>query len=306
MKPGIALSVLSSVLFAILYYYTTVLHPLGGDAIFAWRVVLGLPALAVVITRMRGWKEIRSISRRLIHQPRLFLMLALSSCLIGAQLWIFVWAPLHQKALDVSLGYFLLPLMMVLIGRVVYGERLTRLQAIAVAIAAIGVLHELLWVYSFSWVTALVVFGYPPYFMLRRFLSINSLSSLWFDMFFLLPGALFILQAQELSTIEQLIQYPRLLGLIPLLGLISSVALVAYISASRMLPLGLFGILGYVEPVLLFWVAFLFLGEDMTLRAWLTYIPIWIAVALIVAEGAIKWARSANGARAQKLQAKKA
>ncbi len=121
-----------------------------------------------------------------------------------------------------------------------------------------------------------------------------------FDMFFLLPGALFILQAQELSTIQQLVSHPRLVLLIPLLGIISSVALVSYISASRQLPLGLFGLLGYVEPVLLFWVAFLFLDESMTLRAWFTYIPIWIAVALIVAEGAMKWARSAQGARADK------
>lgn len=300
MRQGIALSVMSSVLFAVLYYYVTLLHPLDGTAIFAWRVVLCLPALALLITRMRGWAEIRSISRRLFRQPRLFGLLLLSSSLIGAQLWLFVWAPLHQKALDVSMGYFLLPLVMVLVGRFVYKERLTRIQTLAVCIAAVGVLHELLRVYSFSWVTALVMLGYPPYFMLRRVLTINSISSLWFDMFFLLPGALFILQAQELSTIQQLVSHPRLVLLIPLLGIISSVALVSYISASRQLPLGLFGLLGYVEPVLLFWVAFLFLDESMTLRAWFTYIPIWIAVALIVAEGAMKWARSAQGARADK------
>ncbi|NYT65923.1 EamA family transporter RarD [Alcaligenaceae bacterium] len=297
MKQGIALSVLSSVLFAVLYYYVTLLYPLEGASIFAWRIVLGIPALALVITRMRGWQEIRTLSRRLAREPRLFFMLLLSACLIGVQLLLFVWAPLHQKGLDVSMGYFLLPLMMVLVGRFAYGERLTKLQTMAVCIAALGVVHELLRVYSFSWVTALVVLGYPPYFMLRRVLRTSSLSSLWFDMIFILPVAVFILQNQEFSVIAQLIEYPRLLGLIPVLGLISSVALVAYISASRMLPLGLFGILGYVEPVLLFWVAFLFLDETITLRAWFTYIPIWIAVALIVAEGAMAWTRSARSAR---------
>src|SRR3546814_20538275 len=81
-----------------------------------------------------------------------------------------------------------------------------------------------------------------------------------------------------------LLAYPRVLALVPLLGLLSSVALVCYVSASRHLPLSLFGILGYVEPVLLFWVALLFLGEDMAPGALWTYIPIWLAVGLIRSE----------------------
>lgn len=299
MKLGIALSVMSSVLFAVLYYYVTLLHPLDGSAVFAWRIVLAIPALALLITRMRGWPDIRLLSQRLRHEPKLLLLMMLASSMIGVQLWLFVWAPVHQKALDVAMGYFLLPLMMVLVGRLVYGERLSRLQTIAVAMATIGVAHELFRVYSFSWVTAAVMFGYPPYFMLRRKLNVHSLGGLWFDLLFILPAAFYLLYQQEVSIFQQIIQYPRLWILIPLLGLISSVALAAYISASRMLPLGLFGLLGYVEPVLLFWVAFLVLGEPMSLQAWFTYVPIWIAVALLVFEGATKWARSAQDARAQ-------
>lgn len=294
MKQGIALSVLSSFLFAALYYYTTVLHPLTGEAIFAWRVVLGLPALALLITRARGWGEIRLATRRLRSEVRLWLLLLLSAILIGVQLLLFVWAPLHQRGLDVSLGYFLLPLVMVLVGRIFYRERLTRIQTIAVAIAAIGVVHELWRADSFSWVTALVMFGYPPYFMLRRTLRMGSFCTLWFDMLFLLPIALALLYGQDMSVLEQFMRHPGLFGLVPLLGLISSAALISYISASRMLPLGLFGILGYVEPVLLFWVAFLFLDENMAGQAWFTYIPIWIAVLLMVAEGLFKWIRDSQ------------
>src|SRR3546814_4801047 len=86
-------------------------------------------------------------------------MLLASAALIGVQLWLFVWAPLHGKALDVSMGYFLLPLAMVLVGRVAYAERLSRVQTVAVVIAALGVAHELFRINSFSWATALVVFG---------------------------------------------------------------------------------------------------------------------------------------------------
>ena len=289
MKRGIVLSVFSSVLFAVLYYYATVLYPLDGGAIFAWRVLLALPALALFISRARGWKEIFHISRRLGGEWRLLFFMVLAAALLGIQLWLFVWAPLHQRAIDVSLGYFLLPLVMVVVGRLFYRERLTAVQRLAVMVAAVGVAHEVVIVGSFSWVTALVIFGYPPYFMLRRRLRFGSLAGLWFDMLFLTPAALWVLQAGGVGVIQQFIEFPRLIGLIPVLGLISSTALVSYISASRMLPLGLFGILGYVEPILLFWVAALLLHEEIAPEAWWTYVPIWIAVALIMSEGLFRW-----------------
>lgn len=295
-KQGVVLSVLSSALFALLYYYVTLLDPLGGDELFAWRVLLALPALALVIARSRGWPEVLSVGRRALRDWRFAGLLVLSAFLIGVQLWLFVWAPVHQRALDVSLGYFLLPLVMVVVGRLFYKERLSRIQSIAVAIAALGVMHEVVTVSRLSWVTAVVMFGYPPYFMLRRRLRIGSSSTLWFDMALLVPVAIYLLSIQDHTVAGVLISAPRLLVLLPLMGLISSVALVSYISASRMLPLGLFGILSYVEPVLLFWVAVLLLNEPMTFQAWFTYIPIWIAVVLVAGEGFLKWKRGALAA----------
>ncbi len=297
MKQGIALSVFSSFLFSVLYYYSTVLQPLGGEEIFAWRVLLALPALALLMSRGRVWGEVLGVLGRLQREWKLWALLATSAALIGVQLWLFMWAPLHQKALDVSLGYFLLPLVMVLVGRLVYRERLSTVQWIAVGVAAVGVAHELYRVDAFSWATALVIAGYPPYFMLRRVLRIGSLTSLWFDMLLLAPVAVFVLLTQGSGVVENFVSHPRLLGLVPLLGLISSVALVSYIGASRLLPLGLFGILGYVEPVLLFWVALLLLNEEMAPGAWFTYIPIWIAISLIVAEGLLAWVREVRGQR---------
>ncbi|WP_369406178.1 EamA family transporter RarD [Pollutimonas nitritireducens] len=293
LKQGVALSVISSILFATLYYYTTLLYPLEGGAIFAWRVLLGLPAVALLVSRARGWGEVGHTARRLRYEPRLWLLLGLSAVLIGTQLLLFMWAPLHGRALDVSLGYFLLPLVMVLVGRFLYGERLTRIQTVAVFLAACGVGHELLRADAFSWATAVVMLGYPPYFILRRILRMGALSALWFDMLFMLPAALWLLSIQDGNIVDQLRQYPGLWGLIPLLGLISSAALVSYVSASRKLPMGLFGILGYIEPMLLFWVAFLLLDEPMAAAAWFTYLPIWMAVLMMIGEGLYRWIDSA-------------
>lgn len=284
MKQGVALSVSASFLFAVVYYYATILQPLSGTEVFAWRIVLGVPALAILITQLNAWSEVKAVSKRLVSDVRFFLMMLLCAILFGIQMWLFVWAPVHDKALDVSLGYFLLPLTMVVAGRLVYKEKLSWPQIIAVVFAVIGVLHEFGRSYSFSWATALVAFGYPPYFMLRRYLRVGALTSLWFDFTFLLAPVLYVLLQQELGLVHTFLATPRFLWQVPLFGLLSSVALVAYLSSSRLLPLGLFGLLGYVEPILLFWVAFLLIGEPIEAGEWWTYIPIWIAVAIIVSE----------------------
>ncbi|MBP5144092.1 EamA family transporter RarD, partial [Pseudomonas chlororaphis] len=213
----------------------------------------------------------------------LLLALPLSAALLGVQLWLFMWAPLNGYSLDVSLGYFLLPLTMVLTGRIVYGEQLSRLQTIAAGLATLGVLNELYQVGSFSWATLLVAIGYPVYFVLRKRLAADNLGGLWLDMALLLPIALWFVQSGE-QGFAVVDQHPWLYLLIPLLGLISASALVAYIIASRLLPFSLFGLLSYVEPVLLLGVALL-LGESIKAGEWLTYLPIWLAVLVLVYEG---------------------
>ncbi|MGY4817550.1 EamA family transporter RarD [Pseudomonas chlororaphis subsp. piscium] len=283
MSKGIALSVLASVLFAVMYFYTSLLAPLTGVEIFGWRMLLTAPCMTLFMLLSGEWRHVGAILKRLLGQPLLLLALPLSAALLGVQLWLFMWAPLNGYSLDVSLGYFLLPLTMVLTGRIVYGEQLSRLQKIAAGLATLGVLNELYQVGSFSWATLLVAIGYPVYFVLRKRLAADNLGGLWLDMALLLPIALWFVQSGE-QGFAVVDQPPWLYLLIPLLGLISASALVAYIIASRLLPFSLFGLLSYVEPVLLLGVALL-LGESIKAGEWLTYLPIWLAVLVLVYEG---------------------
>ncbi|WP_237880928.1 EamA family transporter RarD [Pseudomonas sp. PGPR40] len=283
MSKGIALSVTASVLFAVMYYYTSLLSPLSGVEIFGWRMLLTAPCMTVFMVVSSEWKRVAEIVRRLAGKPKLIVGLIGSAVLLGLQLWLFMWAPLNGYSLDVSLGYFLLPLSMVLTGRIVYGERLSYLQKMAVFFASLGVLNELYQVGGFSWATLLVVVGYPIYFILRKRLATDNLGGLWLDMALMLPVAFWFVQGGE-QGFGLFDQYPALSWLIPLLGVISASALVVYIIASRLLPFSLFGLLSYVEPVLLLGVALL-LGESIKAGEWLTYIPIWLAVLVLVFEG---------------------
>ncbi|WGV20123.1 MULTISPECIES: EamA family transporter RarD [unclassified Pseudomonas] len=283
MSKGILSSVMASCLFAVMYFYTSLLKPLDGEEIFGWRTLLTLPCLTLFMLVSKDWKRVGELLARVKRTPLLLLGMVGTSWLMGVQLWLFLWAPLHGRSLEVSMGYFLLPLAMVLTGRLVYGERLSRLQKVAVACAALGVGHELYQHGSFAWETLVVTIGYPIYFVLRKRCRTDHLGGLWCDMCLLLPWALYFVIQGPLSPAD-LQAHPALYALIPILGAISASALIAYVLASRLLPFSLFGLLSYVEPVLLVGVALL-LGETIGPDQWLTYLPIWAAVLVLVIEG---------------------
>ncbi|HEY1611384.1 MAG TPA: EamA family transporter RarD [Paraburkholderia sp.] len=284
-RRGIAFSVGASALFALLSAYTLLLRPLDGLDIFAWRVIWTVPG-ALLILALRGrWPQLRALVVRMCAEPRVALALVVTAALLGSQLWLFLWAPLHGRMLEVSLGYFLLPLVMVLVGRFHYHERLDALQWSAVACAAVGVAHELWATHAFSWPTLLVAIGYPPYFMLRRRIQVEPMTAFAVEMVLLLPVA--AIHAYTGGSFALLGSRPLLaFVLLPGLGVLSTFALASWLKASRLLPMALFGILGYVEPVLLVALSVTLLGEHLDARQLATYGPIWLAVALVALHSA--------------------
>lgn len=283
---GLAASIIASILFGAMYYLAPELVPLDGEQIFGWRVLATLPFTTALLLFLGQWRRVLLLARRVRRQPSLALGLLASAALLGVQLWLFLWAPLHGRALPVSLGYFLLPLVMVLAGRLLYREQLSGLQWLATGLAGVGVAHEVLRAGGMSWETWLVALGYTVYFVLRRRLATDHLGGHWLDMLLLVPAALwFVLRAP--SSLDLVLGHPHLWAMVPVLGLGSAVALALYMAASRWLPLGLFGLLSYVEPLLLALVALL-LGESMGREQWPSYGPIFAAVVVLVLDGALR------------------
>lgn len=289
MSRGILASILASVLFAVMYYYISLLRPLDGEEIFGWRMLLTLPCVTLFLMFTGDWRLAVGVLRRIRRTPTLLAGCMATSAIMGLQLWVFLWAPLHGRSLEVSMGYFLLPLSMVLTGKWLWHEKLSRLQAVAVTCAALGVAHEVLRHGSFAWETLLVALGYPVYFIIRRTCRNDHLGGLWVDMLLQTPVALYFVVSGPLSAAD-LAAHPALYGLIPVLGALSAAALVCYVLASKALPFSLFGLLGYVEPALLVAVALL-LGERIGADQWPTYGFIWLAVAVLILEGARHLAR---------------
>jgi chloramphenicol-sensitive protein RarD len=283
MVRGVLASVGASALFAVLFYYATLMDSLSGAEIFGWRMLFNAPCLTVLLVLNRQWPLVWNTLRRMRRDPSIAVGVVACAAIVAAQLWLFVWAPVNGRALEASLGFFLMPLIMVLVGWVVFRERISRMQMAATALAAVGVGNEVIRVGGISWVTAFIAMGYPLYFMLRRRLRTDHQGGVWIEMHLIVPLAVALILGGS-GTGTMLDEHPRMVALIPGLGVISALALSGYYLASQLLPFGLFGLLAYLEPVLLVFVALL-LGESIGDDQWLTYIPIWGAVAVLFAEG---------------------
>ena len=285
MYQGVMWSVLASVTFGVLYFYTQFLVPLDSEQAFAWRMLSTLPFLTLFMWWTGDLKNISSIFKRVFQQPQFLLWLILSSILCTTQLWLFLWGPINGRGLQVSLGYFLLPLVMVLVGCVLYKEKLSRWQIAAVCCALLGVGHEFWRIGTIAWETLYVAFAYPFYFFLRRVFKTDHLGGFWWDILLIFPVAIYLAQFNHNSW-GLTHQFTHLLWAITGLGFFSAFGLGSYILASRYLPFVIFGLLSYLEPILLA-LASMMLGERVTGAEWFTYIPIWCAVLLLVIEGAL-------------------
>lgn len=130
--------------------------------------------------------------------------------------------PMHGRGLQVSLGYFLLPLVLVLAGSVLYGEKLSKFQALAVFLAMLGVGHEIWRLGSIAWETALVAIGYTAYFVIRKQIKTDNLGGFWWDMIIILPVAIFFTQTGD-TPYFKFLEQPSLALVVMGLGLFSAI-----------------------------------------------------------------------------------
>lgn len=288
MLRGILASVTASVLFGVLYLYPVFLEPMNANQILAFRMLLTFLAVtAILLVTGRRW----AIQRILVlagERPWVGLSLLVTAAIMAVQMWMFAWAPLNGYALDVSLGYFLLPLVMVVVGRFGFGEPTSRWKLAAAGLAALGVAHEVWRIGGISWPTVAVAGGYGVYFVLRRLTGTAFSGGLWAEMALMVPVAAFLLGSENgLAAINN---HSLLAAAVVGLGALSAGALVAYTLASALLPFGLFGLLSYLEPILLVVVALL-IGESLAPGQILTYAPIWLALGVLVAESVVQVVR---------------
>ncbi|MGO2278733.1 MULTISPECIES: EamA family transporter RarD [unclassified Psychrobacter] len=257
---GTVASVSSSFLFAMMFLFGLFMMPLTGTQVASWRVLMMLVSLVVLVSFTKQWQHVFDYIKTL-KTAKDWLIFVLPAPILGGQIWLFMWAPVNGFGLDVTLGYFLLPLMMIVLGRFFYREHMSVLQQVAAIFAALGIGYDVFQYGSVSWVTLFVCLGYPPYYLLRRTLSVPPITGLLFDLTLLTPVVLIMLYMT--GGFDVAAQDMKFWYLLPLLGAFSAMAMSLTMVASSKLPVSLFGALSYIEPMLLFVLSITILSQSL-------------------------------------------
>lgn len=290
MRHGTLTIALSCMLFGGVYFLTPYMAPLESFEVWAFRVLFTVPVTAVALVVLRQFHLVSDMWDRVRRRPTLLLGVLASGLLLSLQLWLFGWAPLNGRALSVALGYFLLPLVLVVVGRFLYRDELKWWHWLAAGIAAIGVTFEVVTAGTIGWEPFVVCLGYPLYFMLRRALGTANTAGMLWELIVVLPFALWLIAA-EFGGGTAFTTAPHLWWFVPMFCALAAVALWLYILSSRLLPMSIFGLLTYLEPALLSLAAIL-IGERILTSEVILYGAIWTAVLVLLTGGIVDLARS--------------
>lgn len=285
MIKGILCSLLASLLFGGLYLLATFLRPLEGEDVFGFRMLVTLPFLFLAVVALGKRSEFIAFLQRIWREPKLIFALLMSASLVGVQMWLFLWAPNANRAIDVSIGYLLMPITMVGVGKFVYNEYLSLTKWLAILFAVIGVASNILLTGKLSWASLLVCTGYPAYFMVRKKFGISHIHSFVVEVAMLTPIALYFISQVDLPNIQTV--NPNIYFYLFLLGLMSGVALISYTIASTLVPFNMLGLLGYVEPCFMLLISFL-IGERLDPNSYLLMLCLMIAVSLLILDGVLQ------------------
>ena len=296
MLKGVLFSLTASFLFGCLYYLAIHLRPLAGESVFGIRMVLTLPCLFLALLLFKKWDEFSLFLQRLKREPKLFLVIFITSAIVGGQMWLFLWAPNSGKAIEVSMGYLLMPIVMVAFGKIFYKELLSRNKWLAIIFAFIGVVSNIILARKLSLESVFVCTGYPIYFYLRRKFGLSHLHSFVFEIAFLVPVAIYFISKTDMQAVQQV--NPHIYIFIALLGIISGAALISYTLASTILSFNLLGLLGYVEPCVMLLISFL-IGEKLNPDAYILMSCLLIAILLLILDGIQAVRRSHRKYKAQ-------
>ncbi len=285
-KTGLLFALGAYGLWGFLPAYYKMTDTVSPDLIVAHRIVWSVVLVGLFLIIMRRTGEIREV----LKQPKVVSLLSISACLIACNWLVFVWAIGQHKVLDVSLGYFINPLVSILVGLVVLREKLTLPQGVAVGLAALGVGIQAVLAGGLPWVSLFLAFSFAGYGYMRKIIPVRPTPGLFIETALLLPIALGYLLLNLARGVDAMVlQDPPVLAALIGTGVVTALPLIMFSAGARRLPMVLIGLMQYIAPSLHFLMAVFLWGEPLNQTTLLTFVIIWVALAVFSFDSLKRW-----------------
>jgi chloramphenicol-sensitive protein RarD len=277
--------------------YFKALKPVPALEILSHRILWSAVFLAGLVTLARRWPEYWFAFR----SRRRLATYALSTALVTTNWLLYIWAVNAGRVLEASLGYFVNPLVNVLLGVVFLRETLRPRQAAAVALATLGVLVLVARVGAFPWVALALAFSFGGYGLVRKKADIDPVVGLLVETSLMAPLAALLIGARALDGSGGLGRDLRVTALLLVAGVVTAVPLIWFAKGVRSLKLSTMGLIQYVTPTLQFLCAVVLFHEAFTRSHALAFGCIWVSLAVFSAD-ALMHQRAAASSKTPSLR----
>ncbi len=245
--------------------------------VLAHRIVWSVPVAAIILFALGRTADFKAALR----SPRILLMTAGTALLITLNWGIYVWAIANDRAVEAALGYYINPLVNVVIGAALLGERLTRLQVAAVALATLAVLILSVDAGGLPWVSLALAFSFAAYGYFKKTLPIGPSQGFFLEVLILcLPCLVYIIWLQMRGEGHFLLSQPADIGWLLFTGPMTTVPLVLYAFGARLLRYSTIGIMQYLAPTIVFLIAIFIFHEPFSTAKAIAFALIWAGLAL--------------------------
>jgi chloramphenicol-sensitive protein RarD len=275
-RSGFGFALGAYVAWGVFPLYFKALRSVSPLEILAHRVVWSTVLLGAMVLLRRRWAEYR----RPFASLRTLAVYLLSTALVTTNWLLYIWGITSGHALDASLGYFITPIVSVLLGLLFLGERLRPRQTAAVALAAAGVLMLVARLGAIPWLALGLALSFGGYGLVRKKAAIDPVVGLLVETSLVAPFGAVLIIARAADGTGQLGASPLVTTLLLLAGLVTALPLIWFAHGVRSLPLSTMGLLQYISPTLQLLCAVLLFHEPFTRAHAAAFGCIWAALAL--------------------------
>lgn len=272
--------------------YFILLAPIGPWEVVVWRILFSLVFCSILLTVTRTWPKLLAILR----DRRLVFWTIIAGLLIYVNWQVFLIGILTGHVIEGSLGYFINPIVTVLLGVLVLHERLRPAQWAAIAIAVVAVVVIIVAYGTFPWIALTLAASFGAYGLVKKQIGpkVDAISGLTLESLWLTPIAL--VQLIVVANTTGLVFGTQGAGhtvLVTLAGVITAVPLLLFAAGARRAPLVVIGLLQFVAPIMQFLTGWWMLGEPMPLERWIGFGLVWVALIVLMVDSIA----SARGSR---------
>ena len=290
-KNGVVFALGAYIMWGLFPIYWKWLHQVSSLQVIGHRIIWSFFLLFGFLLATRQFKSFRQAASR----PRVLWMYLITAVLIGVNWLVYVWAVNSNFIVEASLGYFINPLLSVLMGVLFLRERLRPFQWVPVALATVGVIYLTVVYGRPPWIALTLAFTFSTYGLVKKLAPLSPVYGLTLETGILfIPALVYLVFANTTGTGAFLHSSPVIDLLLVGAGLITSVTLLMFASAAQSLPLSIIGILEYLAPTLAFLLGVLVYREPFNHSQLIGFGVVWVALILFVVEGF--WVRRAASA----------